>query len=179
MPTAVRVEIDPIWRFRREDDDQSMLVMLELLQELRASGKITRAAERSQLSYRHCWNLLGKWADFFGAPLVERSRGRGTRLTPLGEKLVWAGQRLQARLRPQLQNLAQELETDLGDLLPRRASIVRVHASHGFAVSKLSELLSRQSDIRIDLRYVTNQNSLVSLAHDACELAGVHLPRGD
>jgi molybdate transport repressor ModE-like protein len=175
----MRVEIEPVWRFRREDDEQSIHVMLDLLQELRASGKITRAAESAHLSYRHCWNQLEKWAGFFGAPLVERVRGRGTRLTALGEKLVWAGQRLQARLRPQLQNLAQELEADLNEVLPQRTTMVRVHASHGFAVSKLSELLSRQTDIRIDLRYVTNQNSLVSLAHGACELAGVHLPRGE
>src|SRR5579862_9877209 len=175
----MRVEIEPVWRFRREDDGRSMLVMFEILSELRETGKITRAAERAQISYRHCWNLIEKWAGFFGAPLVERSRGRGTRLTELGEKLVWASQRLHARLRPQLQNLAQELETDLSDVLPQRTTVVRVHASHGFAVSKLSELLSRQSDIRIDLRYVTNQNSMVSLAHDACELAGVHLPRGE
>ncbi|HTV77693.1 MAG TPA: substrate-binding domain-containing protein [Steroidobacteraceae bacterium] len=174
----MRVEIEPIVRFRREEQGQSMLVMLEFLNELRATGKITRAAERSQMSYRHCWNLIGKWAAFFGAPLVERSRGRGTRLTPLGEKLVWAGERLQARLRPQLQNLAQELETELQEVLPQRTTTVRVHASHGFAVAKLSELLSHQSDIRIDLRYVSNQNSLVSLAHGACELAGAHLPRG-
>src|SRR5262249_2340077 len=92
---------------------------------------------------------------------------------------VWAGQRLQARLLPQLQNLAQELETDLNEVLPERSSVVRVHASHGFAVSKLRELLSRQSEIVIDLRYVSNQNSLVSLAHGACELAGVHWPQGE
>ncbi len=175
----MRVEIEPVWRFRREDDDQSMLVLLELLNELRATGKITRAAQHMQMSYRHCWNLLEKWAEFFRTPLVERARGRGTRLTPLGEKLVWAGQRLQARLRPQLQNLAQELETDLNEVLPQGIAVVRVHASHGFAVSKLRELLSRHSDIGIDLRYVSNQNSLVSLAHGACELAGVHLPQGE
>ncbi|HUK00689.1 MAG TPA: substrate-binding domain-containing protein [Steroidobacteraceae bacterium] len=175
----MRVEIEPVWRFRREDDGRSMLVMLEVLNELRATGKISLAAEQAQMSYRHCWNLIERWAGFFGAPLVERTRGRGTRLTALGEKLVWAGQRLQARLRPQLQNLAQELETDLNEVLPQRTTVVRVHASHGFAVSTLSELLSRQSDIRIDLRYVSNQNSLVSLAHEACDLAGVHLPRGE
>jgi len=100
-------------------------------------------------------------------------------LTPLGEKLVWAGQRLRARLGPQLQNLAQELPTDLTEILPQRATIVRVHASHGFAVSKLRELLSRAHDIGLDLRYVSNQNSLVSLAHDACDLAGVHIPQGE
>jgi len=174
----MRVEIEPVWRFRREEDDQSMLVMLDFLNELRATGKITRAAARAQLSYRHCWNLIEKWAAFFGAPLVERAQGRGTRLTLLGEKLVWAGQRLQARLRPQLQNLAQELETELNEALPQRSRVVRVHASHGFAVSKLREILNRHADIGVDLRYVGNQSSLVSLAHGGCELAGVHIPQG-
>jgi molybdate transport repressor ModE-like protein len=176
---VIRIDIEPVWRFRREDDGQSMLVMLDFLNEIRATGKITRAAGRAQMSYRHCWNLIEKWAIFFGAPLVEREQGRGTRLTPLGEKLVWAGQRLQARLRPQLQNLAQELETELNEVLPQREKIVRVHASHGFAVSKLREILSRGPNSGIDLRYVSNQNSLVALAHGACEIAGVHLPQGD
>lgn len=175
----IRIEIEPVWRFRREEDGQSMLVMLDFLNEIRATGKITHAAERARMSYRHCWNLIEKWAGFFGAPLVEREQGRGTRLTPLGEKLVWAGQRLQARLRPQLQNLAQELEMDLNEALPQRATVIRVHASHGFAVSKLREMLSRNSDIGIDLRYIGNQSSLVSLAHGGCELAGVHLPQGE
>src|SRR5262244_2749609 len=107
-----RIEIEPIWRFKRESDAESLLLMLDFLNEIRASGKLTRAAERAHLSYRHGWNLLEKWGDFFGSPLVERQQGLGTQLTPLGEKIVWAGQRLQARLKPQLQNLAQELETE-------------------------------------------------------------------
>jgi molybdate transport repressor ModE-like protein len=175
----MRIEIEPVWRFRREEDGRSMTVMLDFLNEIRATGKITRAATHAQMSYRHCWDLIEKWAEFFGAPLVERAQGRGTRLTPLGEKLVWAGQRLQARLRPQLQNLIQELESELQEFLPQRPNVVRVHASHGFAVSKLHEILSRESGIGMDLRYVSNQNSLVSLAHGSCELAGVHVPQGE
>lgn len=179
-PGQIRIEIEPVWRFRREDDGQTTLVMLDFLNEIRATGKITRAAVRADMSYRHCWNLIEKWAAFFGAPLVERHQGRGTRLTPLGEKLVWAGQRLQARLKPQLQNLAQELETEINEVLPQRATVVRIHASHGFAVSKLRELLtSLEPQIGIDLRYVSSQNSLASLARGACELAGVHLPQGE
>jgi molybdate transport repressor ModE-like protein len=174
-----RVEIEPVWHFRREADSQGMLVMLDLLNDIRATGKITRAAGRAHLSYRHCWNLTEKWADFFGAPLVARQQGRGTHLTALGERLVWAGQRLQARLKPQLQNLAQEIETELNEALSQQTKVVRVHASHGFAVSKLRELLSREANLAVDLRYVSNQNSLVSLAHGGCELAGVHLPQGE
>jgi molybdate transport repressor ModE-like protein len=176
----IRIEIEPVWRFRREDDGRTTLVMLDFLNEIRASGKITRAAVRAEMSYRHCWNLIEKWAAFFGAPLVERHQGRGTRLTPLGEKLVWAGQRLQARLNPQLQNLAQELETEINEILPQRTKVVRIHASHGFAVSKLRELLSSlEPQLGVDLRYVSSQNSLASLARGACDLAGVHLPIGE
>jgi molybdate transport repressor ModE-like protein len=179
-PGLIRTEIEPVWRFRREDDGRTTLVMLDFLNEIRATGKITRAAIRADMSYRHCWNLVEKWAAFFGAPLVERHQGRGTRLTPLGEKLVWAGQRLQARLKPQLQNLAQELETEINELLPQRTKVVRIHASHGFAVSKLRELLSSlEPQLGVDLRYVSNQNSLASLARGACDLAGVHLPLGE
>src|ERR1700753_2394369 len=90
-PGQIRIEIEPIWRFHR--DDKSMLVMPDFLNEIRATGKITRAAQRAEMSYRHCWNLIEKWAAFFGSPLVDREQGRGTRLTALGEKLVWAGQR--------------------------------------------------------------------------------------
>jgi molybdate transport repressor ModE-like protein len=175
----IRIEIEPVWRFRREGDPSSMVIMLDLLNEIRVTGKISRAAERANLSYRHAWNLIEKWSDFFEVPLLERKQGSGTSLTPFGDKLVWAGQRLQARLGPQLQNLSQELETEINQLLPRGPSIIRVHASHGFAVSKLRELLSREEGLEVDLRYVSNQNSLVSLAHDGCDLAGMHLPQGE
>ena len=168
-----------MWRFRRDNNAQSLLIILTLLNEIRVSGKIGRAADRVGVSYRHAWNLIETWSTFFETPLVERKQGRGTSLTPLGDKLVWAGQRLEARLGPQLQNLSQELETEINQLLPHRPSIIRVHASHGFAVSKLKELLSREANLGIDLRYVSNQTSLVSLAHDDCDLAGLHVPHGD
>ena len=64
---------------------------------------------------------------------------------------------MQARLGPQLENLAQELVTEIKPFLHQRPSVIRVHASHGFAVSKLRELLDREPGIGVDLRYVSNQ----------------------
>lgn len=175
----LRIAIETVWRFTQEADSRSMLVMLDFLNEIRATGKITRAAERAGVSYRHAWNLIGKWAEFFGTPLVERRQGRGTALTRFGERLVWAGQRLQARLGPQLQNLAQELESEINALLPEGGAAVRVHASHGFAVSALRDLLAQEPDLRVDFRYVGNINSPASLADGSCDLAGMHLPQGE
>ncbi len=174
-----RIAIETVWRFTQEQDTRSMLVMLDFLYEIRATGKITRAAERAQVSYRHAWNLIEKWSEFFGTPLVERRQGRGTLLTNFGERLVWAGQRLQARLGPQLQNLAQELESEINALLPEAGTSVRIHASHGFAVSALRDLLGHEQDLRVDFRYVGNINSPASLAHHGCDLAGMHLPQGE
>jgi molybdate transport repressor ModE-like protein len=175
----IHIEIEPVWRFKKEDNPRSVRIMLDFLNEIRITGKIGSAAEREGVSYRHAWNLIEEWSAFFERPLVERKQGRGTSLTAFGARLVWAGQRLQARLGPQLQNLSQELETEISQFLPHRSAMIRVHASHGFAVSKLRELLGREANLGLDLRYVTNQNSLVSLAHDGCDLAGMHLPQGE
>src|ERR1700754_1509001 len=174
----MHIEIETVWRFHNENSRQNVVVMLRVLNEIRKAGKLTSAAQDANLSYRHVWNLVEQWSEFFGVPLVETHRGKGTILTAFGEKLVWAGERMQARLGPQLENLAQELATEIKPFLHQRPSVIRVHASHGFAVSKLRELLDREPGIGVDLRYVSNQHSLVSLAQGACDLSGVHLPRG-
>jgi molybdate transport repressor ModE-like protein len=174
----IRIEVSPQWRFRHDGKDEVMPVLLDFLNEIRATGKITSAAAHAGLSYRHAWNLIESWGKFFETPLVERRQGKGTVLTPLGERLVWAGQRLQARLGPQLQNLAQELETEINQILPHGPSPLRIHASHGFAVSKLRDMLDQETNLAVDLRYVANPASLVALMRDGCDVAGMHLPQG-
>jgi molybdate transport repressor ModE-like protein len=179
VPISIRIEIEPKWRFKRDGEPASSLVMLDLLNNIQVTGKISRAAARAGLSYRHAWNLIEKWSEFFEVPLVERRRGSGTSLTALGEKLVLAGQSLEARLGTQLRNLSQELETEINQLLPRGHSIIRIQATHGFAVSTLRKLVMREENLSVDLRYVSHQNLLVALAQDECDLAGMHLPRGE
>src|SRR6201988_2252112 len=105
----LQIEIETVWRFRKENSPQTAVVMLGILNEIRKTGKITSAASDAHLSYRHVWNLIEQWTEFFGVPLVETQRGKGSKLTPFGEKLVWAGERMQARLGPPTENLAQAL----------------------------------------------------------------------
>src|ERR1035441_10923160 len=66
----IRIEIEPVWRFKRDEHPQSIEVMIDLLNEIRVTGKITHAATRAGVSYRHAWNLIEKWSAFFEAPLV-------------------------------------------------------------------------------------------------------------
>src|SRR5271163_1592533 len=112
----IRIQIEPVWRFSKDDGARSMLVMMDFLHEIRTAGKITRAADQAGMSYRHAWNLIEKWSAFFEAPLVDRRQGRGTTLTPLGEKWVGAGQRCAARRKPKLDNPPQKLKPETNKL---------------------------------------------------------------
>jgi molybdate transport repressor ModE-like protein len=84
----LHIEIEPLWRFHKEDSPQTVVVMLGVLNEIRKTGKLTSAAKDAHLSYRHVWNLVEQWSKFFGVPLIETQRGKGSKLTAFGEKLV-------------------------------------------------------------------------------------------
>ena len=106
-------------------------------------------------------------------------QGRGARLSSLGEKLVWAEARAHARLLPQLENVASELNLEIGRVVAENSSTLRIHASYGYAVAQLPELLRRHSRIALDLQYLSAAESLASLARGGCDIAGFHVPEGE
>nr|WP_298249388.1 substrate-binding domain-containing protein [uncultured Halomonas sp.] len=170
-----RIRITPAWRFSDEAGNQLDPKLFVLLEAVHRHGKLTRAAETAGISYRHAWNLLHRWGDFFGVDLVELERGRGARLSPLGEKLLWAEQRVSARLGPQLESLGSELNLAIQQALEGVQPVLRLHASHGYAVELLPEYLE---GLRLDLQYCSPREALAALNRGACDLAGFHLPRG-
>ncbi len=173
-----KIEIRPSWVFTDETGtelDHQLFVLLEAIHE---TGKLTQAAARARLSYRHAWNLIGKWSAFFGSPLAVLEKGRGARLTALGEKLLWAQARARARLSPQLQNLASELNLEITRALAESNPTLRVHASYGYAVAELPELLRADGRIGLDLQYLPATDALASLSRGDCDLAGFHVPEG-
>src|SRR5262245_51573333 len=109
-----RINIRPSWRFESETGDEvdpRLFVLLRAIQDTRA---LTLAVKQTRVSYRHAWDLLQHAAKFFGSPLVRMERGKGAQLTTLGEKLLWAEQRSDASLFPQLDNVASELNLEIG-----------------------------------------------------------------
>src|SRR5262245_35881414 len=113
MATPLNIDLRTVWRFRDAKNRELDLSLLALLEAIEQTGKLTLAARKAGISHRHAWNLLSRWSDFLGEPIVEIERGRGTRLNVLGAKLLWAGKRAQARLAPELENLAAELASSL------------------------------------------------------------------
>lgn len=176
MPKAL-ITIEPSWRFRNAAGQELDPLLFRLLQAINETGKLTEAAARVDYSYRHCWNLIHQWSGFFGVPLVELSKGRGARLTPLGEKLAWAAERVQARLGPQLENLAVDIDREINRAITDSQPTLRLHASHGYAVALLPQLFEQIGSARLELQYVGSLDALASMARGSCEMCGFHLPK--
>lgn len=172
-----RVSISPQWTIESPDGGSLGPRVVDLLVRVAEHGSLAAACSSNGLSYRHAWQLLREGEALFGQPLLVMARGKGSLLTPLGERLVWAERRVQARLAPLLHTLASEVSTELERLLSAAGERLRIHVSHGFAVQALQEALVRDG-VAHGLKYVGSAESLESLAIGQCDVAGLHVPVG-
>jgi molybdate transport repressor ModE-like protein len=173
-----KVSIRPEWTIEDAAGGSLSPRLLTLLAQVHDHGSLSSACRHSRASYRHAWNLIRDGERQLGAPLLRMERGKGSSLTPLAEKLVWAGHRITARLTPLLESLASELEVEIGRVLAAESEVLRLHASHGFAVEKLLEELAVR-EVPVERRYVGSQEAVASLRDGACDLAGFHVPEGE
>lgn len=175
----LRITLQPRWQVSQDNGPAlDANTLLQLLAAVQASGSISQAGRELGLSYRHAWGLLQQSEALFGQALLVRGRGRGSALTELGDKLIWADARIGARLQPLLESLASELEGELGRAQRRQRAVPRLHASHGFAVAALREQLAAR-EIPVELRYRNSLEAVAALAQGDCELAGFHVPLGE
>jgi molybdate transport repressor ModE-like protein len=169
-----KVIINPHWEIKHNADATlDTAVLLDLLTAIQKTGSITNAARTVELSYRYAWGMLRDAEVMFGTPLLNSDRGRGTSLTPLAEKLIWADRRIRARLSPMLESLASELENEIG-----KTHSLRLDASHGFAVDALLHQLT-EANLPVDLRYRNSTDAVAALSRRECDLAGFHVPLGE
>lgn len=178
ITTMHRVSIQPQWSIRQPGGEELPARVIRLLVDVQEHGSLLAACRKAQVSYRHAWALIRQGEALFGAPLLLMERGKGSLLTPLAEKLVWADRRIAARLSPVLDTLASELEVELRSVLMERPSSLRIHASHGFAVATLHDRLVA-AQVPVELKYGGSVEAVAALHDGACELAGFHVPLGE
>ncbi|NDC61861.1 MAG: LysR family transcriptional regulator [Betaproteobacteria bacterium] len=166
-----KVSIKPQWTISDASGHNLAPRLLELLADVQSHGSLSGSCKKTGASYRHAWSLIRQGEQQLGMALLNMERGKGSTLTPLAEKLVWAGHRISARLTPMLESLASELEGEIGRLLASNSEALRVHASHGFAVEKMIEKLAL-TGTHVERKYVGSVEAVASLHEGACEIAG-------
>jgi molybdate transport repressor ModE-like protein len=180
----IKVTIKPHWSIQKESEQSDELPsrlppkVIDVLTQVHTLGSVASAAKALEMSYRHVWELIRQGDAFFGRSLMLLERGRGSSLTPLGEKLVWADRRIAARLSPALDTLASELSAELDRLLTPTPESLRIEASHGFAVQTLNNLLSVQK-VAHEIKYCASLEALAALKTGDCQLSGFHIPIGE
>jgi molybdate transport repressor ModE-like protein len=179
-----KITIKPLWAIRNESQAVGAVGSLlpprviEVLTQVHELGSVSRACKELGMSYRHTWDLIRQGDALFGQPLVLLERGKGSSLTPLGEKLVWADRRISARLSPALDSLASELSAELEKILAPAPQVLHIEASHGFAVQTLHGFLTVQQ-IANEIKYCPSQEAVAALQAGDCDMAGFHIPLGE
>jgi molybdate transport repressor ModE-like protein len=173
-----KVTIKPQWQVQAPSGETALPRLVELLVGIHETGSLAGACARANISYRYAWGILREGEKTLGAALVSAARGSGAHLTALGKKLVWADKRIAARLSPLLDSLSSEIEVEFEHAFMPGERILRIHATHGFAVEALHRFMNRRQ-IAADLKYRSSMDVLASLVRDSCDLAGLHLPIGE
>ena len=172
------VSIKPQWTISRPGGIALAERTIALLVSVAQHGSLLKACQSLHVSYRHAWQLIRQGEELLGAPLLRMERGKGSSLSPLAEKLVWADRRIAARLSPTLDSLASELQVEIDRALTVVPSLLRIHASHGFAIEALHDALGA-AGIGTELRYCGITEAVASLTMGGCEVAGFHVPQGE
>lgn len=172
------LDLDLVWKAGRQTKKPVDPELFALLQAIRDTGKLTEATQRVKMPYRQAWGLITAWSERIGQPLVTKEQGRGTKLTELGERLLWIEERISARLTPHLESAVSEVEQQLNELLKDANPGITMFASHDLVLAELREFLRTRAGPKLDVRFVGSLESVVALCKGRCELAGFHIPEG-
>jgi len=165
------------WQLETKDSRDIEENLFLLLHAVRRDRSLKKASTVLGFSYRYAWGLVKGWEQTFKAPLMILERGRGARLSELGEKLLTFEQQARDKMQPDLAHLAddinQALASELGCVSNDR---LRLFASHGIVVAEFIDLLSQQPALDVAAQTRGSLDALRLLSSGQCEVAGFHFP---
>lgn len=152
--------------------------VLRLLAAIQRLGHIAGACQECDVSYRHAWGVLRKAENMFGQELLHTQRRKGSRLSQFAQQLLVANHRAETHLAPVLENVAEQVCTELDSFARHTTKRLRLHASHGFAVEELMQMAAQLPESPVELRYRTAVEALAALGQNECDIAGFQVPAG-
>jgi len=169
-----KVELSYLLTPRRGKDALIRNPMMDMLHAVSEHGSIARAAKALDLSYRHVWGALKDWEQALGRGLIVWDKGQRARLTEFGQKLLWAERQAQARLAPQIEALASDIERAFSTAFDDSAHVLTLYASHDTALSALREHAGAHG-LHLDIRFMGSVDAIAALNAGRCMMAGFHV----
>lgn len=160
---------------RRQPVDPRLFALLEAIHD---TGKLTDATAKLGIPYRQAWGLIAKWSEIIGHPLVVKQKGRGTHLTPFGDRLLSLKEQINARLMPHLERAMLEVEQQIGGILGGQEPALSIHAGRDLALAAVRDYLRTHPGPKLDVRFINSPDSVKSLSMARCDVAGFHVPDG-
>ena len=171
----IRITPTLAWTLTGDHDEAIDARLLPLIEAVAMSTSLAAAVVECGISYRAAWGLLRDYEQKLGASLVLLERGRGARLTALGEQLL----RTQKTAKQRLVRVLPDLAIDVGRAPPRSAVLpLHVAASHDLVLATLSDAIPATAGITLDLSVMGSLNALREYAEGRADVAGFHVPIG-
>ncbi|MFE1597838.1 substrate-binding domain-containing protein [Methylobacterium sp. ID0610] len=166
--TAVTVDLVLGGAIRLGDRTVAVADAAALLDAIARSGSVQGLAATLGLSYRAAWDRLRGLEAGFGRPLVQKTRGHGSALTPDGLALRAALGAAAAGLEPALAREGRALEMRLRDLLGASRPL-RIAASHDpLLMDLIAELQAG------DVAVAGSEEAVAQLIEGQADAAGFH-----
>ncbi len=143
--------------------------VLALLNQIEKHHNLRQAAKACGFSYRKAWDRLKGLEKALSTALVEMQRGKGTRLTAFGHKLLLIERHNHQVLENTLQTAALKASEELQKLLSTRQTI-KIIASDSVRLSRL-----REKDSSVCLSIEGSWQALRAYAEGKCDMAGFHI----
>jgi len=164
------------WRLDGERSEPVDARLLPLLASVAASASLAAAVTDCGISYRAAWGLLRDYQRMLGVPLVTFERGRGARLTSVGQAFLQAQESAARRLARILPGLAVDVGAAPAEARHIRPLRLRVAASHDLALAALSDRLRAAAALDLDLSVMGSLHALREFAEGRADVAGFHVP---
>jgi len=146
-----------------------------LLNAVAETGSLQGGAERTGRSYRGAWGRIKEAEALLGCPLVDKTKGHGSQLTPAGLGLASLVQKIESRVQGLVQRELGELDRELRSCLQLGEPRLRLACSHDLV---LQQCIGEGRLPFLDTRFMGSPKAVTALREGRAELAGFHVPDG-
>lgn len=175
----MRIDFNVHWHIS-DSNQQLDQRLLPLLEKIHQSGSLQIAAKELNVSYRTAWELIRYWNEAFHTPLCIKERGRGSKLSPLGQKLIQTKRSIDTDYSRTLLPIADKLNNEIKELTGQNLHKERFIAScsHDLIINHLQSICEKEGQYDIEFQLRGSLENLKLLSTNQIDIAGFHFPEG-